>query len=91
MSHIHEPGNTTTVVEDSSSSALLIVVAVVVGIVLIWAIFFSGWVIDRSPEGGVTNIDNTTEGDTNVNNPPQPTQPTQTEPAPTEPAPTTAP
>lgn len=89
MSHIHD--HETTVIErDPTSSALIIVVSVVVGIVLIWAIFFSGWVIDRGPDN-VTNIDRTTEGDTNVDvNNPQPTT-ASSSPPPTQPAPTTAP
>ncbi|MEO7804989.1 MAG: hypothetical protein ABIS18_12005 [Actinomycetota bacterium] len=89
MSQIHDHGST-VVVEDSRSSALLIGLALIAGIVLVWAIFFSGWVIDRGPD--TVNIDRTTEGDTNVDvNNPNPGETTAPSTAPSPPPATTAP
>ncbi|MGH9194754.1 MAG: hypothetical protein ACRD1T_03330 [Acidimicrobiia bacterium] len=70
--HHHEPAvveRTTYVEDDSFSGALIAVLAIVVILFLIWAIFFSGWVMDRNPEPTTTNIERTEEGDTTINVP----------------------
>lgn len=84
MSDMHE--HRTTVVEerDSSSAVVIAIVAVVVGGLLIWAIFFSGWIVNRGQPERQTNIEQR-EGDTNINLPGGGTQPS------TQPSPATSP
>lgn len=63
MTHDHHHGS--TVVERDSSSAIIVaVVVILLAVFLIWAIFFSGWIVDADEdEGGVTDIDQEQEGD----------------------------
>lgn len=66
MAHHHHDRE--TVVERDSSTGLIvgIVVALLV-LFLIWAIFFSGWVMDRDvDDNGTTNIEQREEGDTDI-------------------------
>lgn len=84
MSHIHEPSST----ERDSSTMMMVLIAIVVGAILIWAIFFSGWIVNRGQTDGPTNIEQR-EGDTNINVPGGGTQPsTQSSP---QPSPATSP
>jgi cytoskeletal protein RodZ len=88
MGHTHEPGHTTTTVveeRDGMSGVLIAVIAIVLILFLLWAIFFSGWVIDRTPEADVdqTNIEQREETEVNVPSQDQPTtEPTGTAPSP---------
>lgn len=77
MSHEHD---ITVVTERSKAGLITAVVAVVLLLLLVWAVFFSGWFVDRGSETpNQTNIQETEEGDTNIQQPQQPQQPQPTE------------
>lgn len=66
MSHVHEK-----VVEEreSSSTAIMAILVVLVLAILIWAIFFSGWIVDRdNTDVRETNVDQDNT-DVDVNQP----------------------
>jgi hypothetical protein len=67
MTHHHHDREREVVVERDSSAGLVIgIVVALLVLFLIWAIFFSGWVIDRDEAETPTNIEQREEGDTDI-------------------------
>lgn len=65
MAHHHHDRE--VVVERDSSAGLVIgIVVALLVLFLIWAIFFSGWVINGDEAEAPTNIEQREEGDTNI-------------------------
>lgn len=85
----HEHPSTTVIKERTGMSGVLVaIIAIILVLFLIWAVFFSGWVLNRDDDAGTqdtTNIEQR-EGDTNVNVPPADESDTtnQNEPAPAQ-------
>lgn len=67
--HHHEPRATVVVDEtDSATGIVVAIVAIVLMLFLIWAIFFSGWIMDRGtrPDIRETDFEQRREGDTDI-------------------------